>query len=233
LRHVIPYQCSATVLRKKTQCEKWLSFTEMIRRIDALTGVELAAFTGMVILARNGFGLSSFGADRVISIPQERTIARSASHLSGFLPRLGVPILSGRDFTAGDGQKGPVSCRHRSVRLSQSVCFPIRMRRYARLWTDQCSNSHPISGRPHSRHRVTAIVTTKHRSIRTYSRSINPFKRVPLFWRPPFYPIPAGPDSGWLRRSRALFATCSAEQAHRAPLPLSKKSARRCSRRTV
>src|SRR6266705_1625060 len=87
-------------------------YTESIRRVDALPGVNKTAF-GMVAPWRDagtfGPGLQ-FSADGHVRPPGEEDPRAQMRVISpGFFVALGVPIVAGRDFNALDGQsKEPV-----------------------------------------------------------------------------------------------------------------------------
>src|SRR5712692_3492826 len=87
-------------------------YKEVIRRVDALPGVNKTAF-GLAVPWRDvggsGFGLQ-FSADGHVHTPNEDPRAQLRVISAGFFAALGVPILGGRDFNELDGQsKEPVA----------------------------------------------------------------------------------------------------------------------------
>src|SRR5260370_12863418 len=87
-------------------------YKEVIRRVDALPGVNKTAF-GLPVPCRDGggtgFGLQ-FSAAGQRHTPNEDPRAQLRVISAGFFAALGVPILGGRDFNELDGQsKEPVA----------------------------------------------------------------------------------------------------------------------------
>src|SRR5207245_8808902 len=87
-------------------------YKEVIRRVDALPGVNKTAF-GLAVpwrdIGTSGFALQ-FSADGHVHTPGEDPRAQLRVISSGFFAALGVPILTGRDFNQLDGQsKEPVA----------------------------------------------------------------------------------------------------------------------------
>jgi len=83
-------------------------YQEAMRRIDALPGVNKTAFGMLVPWRDGGFGPGiQFSGDGHVHVPGEEDPRAQMRVISpGFFASLGVPILSGRDFNEGDGQKG-------------------------------------------------------------------------------------------------------------------------------
>src|SRR6266851_4939933 len=81
-------------------------YKESIRRVDALPGVNTAAF-GMVAPWRDGgfgFGMQ-FSADGHVHVPNEDPRAHMRVISPGFFASLGVPIIAGLIFNFPDGKK--------------------------------------------------------------------------------------------------------------------------------
>jgi putative ABC transport system permease protein len=81
-------------------------YKESIRRIDALPGVNKTAFAMFVPWRNGGFDPDlQFSADGHVHAPGEEDPRAQLRVISpGFFAALGVPIISGRDFNALDGQ---------------------------------------------------------------------------------------------------------------------------------
>ncbi len=125
-------------------------YKEAIRRVPALPGVDQVA-VGTVVPWRDAgtFGPGfEFSADGYVKGPgEDYPRGRFRTISPGFFAALGVPILAGRDFNAGDGQGAePV------VIVSQSVArrmFPGRdpINRHV-IWTDPIMKFIDISAAP-------------------------------------------------------------------------------------
>ncbi len=163
-------------------------YKESILRIDALPGVNKTAF-GMVVPWRGGgpgFGLQ-FSADGHGHAPGEEDPRAHWRVISpGFFAALGVPIISGRDFNALDGQKEPV------VIVSETLAkrmFPNQdaVDRHV-YWTDPVLQFMPGTEFQKSRfvapHRiigVTADIDDEHIVPEPVLTVYNPFEEGPVF----------------------------------------------------
>jgi len=180
MRHVLTINVPATSYGK-TPLQVVDFYRESIRRIDALPGVNRTSF-GMVIPWRDtGFGLQ-FSADGHIHTPGEDPRAELRVISPGFFASLGVPILSGRDFNAGDGKKGSEPVVIVSETLAKRM-FPNQdaVDRHV-FWTDPVLEFAPgISAAPHRVIGVTADIDDQHIVPQPVLTVYNPFEEGPLF----------------------------------------------------
>src|SRR5467141_1239453 len=180
MRHVLTINVPATSYGK-TPLQVVDFYRESIRRIDALPGVNRTSF-GMVIPWRDtGFGLQ-FSADGHIHTPGEDPRAELRVISPGFFASLGVPILSGRDFNAGDGKKGSEPVVIVSETLAKRM-FPNQdaVDRHV-FWTDPVLQFAPgISAAPHRVIGVTADIDDQHIVPQPVLTVYNPFEEGPLF----------------------------------------------------
>ncbi|MCU1285454.1 MAG: hypothetical protein JWO13_1804 [Acidobacteriales bacterium] len=183
-RHVLAVNVPAMSSGKTP--EQVLDFyKESIRRVDALPGVTRTAFGLMVPWrdAASGFGLQFSADGHVHAAGEEDPRAQWRVISPGFFAALGVPILSGRDFTELDGKnkdKDPV------VIISKTLAermFPHQdaINRHV-YWTDPVLKFVPgISAVPHRIIGVTADVDDVHvvpePSVTIYSS----FEEGPMF----------------------------------------------------
>src|SRR5213079_2623380 len=162
-RHVLAINVPA-VFYGKTPQQVVDFYKEVIRRIDALPGVNKTAF-GLAVPWRDvggsGFGLQ-FSADGHTHTPGEDPRAQLRVVSPGFFAALGVPILSGRDFDELDGQsKEPVAIV--SETLAKRM-FPNQdaVGRHV-YWTDPVMQFAPgINAAPHRIIGVTADIDDQH-----------------------------------------------------------------------
>jgi predicted permease len=158
-------------------------YKEAIRRIDALPGVSKTAF-GMAVPWRDagsGFGLQ-FSADGHVHAPGEEDPRAQLRVISpGFFAALGVPIITGRDFNALDGQsKEPVAIV--SETLARRM-FPNQdaINRHV-YWTDPILKFAPgISAAPHRIIGVTADIDDEHLVPEPILTVYSPFEEGPIF----------------------------------------------------
>jgi putative ABC transport system permease protein len=157
-------------------------YREVMRRVDALPGVNETAF-GIVAPWRDGnigFGFQ-FSADGHVHVPNEDPRAHMRVVSPGFFAALGVPIIAGRDFNDLDGKKeDPV------VIVSQTLAqrmFPNQdaLNRHV-YWTDPVLQFAPgLSAAPHRIIGITADIDDEHvvpePSLTVYS----PMQEGPIF----------------------------------------------------
>jgi len=179
-----------------------------------------------------GFGLQFSADGRVHAAGEEDPRAQWRVISPGFFASLGVPIIAGRDFDDLDGQKGKEPVVIVSETLAKRI-FPNQdaVNRHV-FWTDPVLRFAPgISGAPHRIIGVTADIDDQHLIpgpiLTVYSSS----EEGPVFGGHLFIHTSANPYSlvtPVTRLIRDMFADQLLNM-----LPLSKTSARRCSRRTV
>ena len=158
-------------------------YKEVIRRVDALPGVNKTAF-GLAVpwrdVGASGFGLQ-FSADGHVHTPGEDPRAQLRVISAGFFAALGVPILSGRDFNELDGQsKEPVAIV--SETLAKRM-FPNQdaVGRHV-YWTDPVMEFAPgINAAPHRIIGVTADIDDQHIVPGPIVTIYGTFEKGPIF----------------------------------------------------
>src|SRR5205085_12575803 len=73
----------------------------LLARIEAAPGVDRVAGAAFLPM-RTGIGTGFYRADRPVPSPAERVSADVRPVTPGFFRTMGIPIMSGRDFTAAD-----------------------------------------------------------------------------------------------------------------------------------
>jgi predicted permease len=86
--------------RYSTQAQRNAYFDEVLRRVAAVPGVEVAGLTD--VLPLDGNRSWSVGAQGRVYPKGERPFAYVRVVSDGYLRSLGIPLRAGRDFTAGD-----------------------------------------------------------------------------------------------------------------------------------
>jgi putative ABC transport system permease protein len=164
-RHVLAINVPA-VSYGKTPEQVIEFYKESIRRIEALPGVTKTAF-GLVVPWRDagsfGPGLQFSGDGHVRAPGEEDPRAQLRTISPGFFAALGVPIITGRDFNALDGEKGKEPVVIVSQTLAQKM-FPNQdpINRHV-YWTDPVMKFIPgISVAPHRIIGVTADIDDEH-----------------------------------------------------------------------
>ena len=232
-RHVLAINVPA-LFYGKTRQQVLDFYKEVIRRVDALPGVNRTAF-GMIAPWRDaGSGPTlQFCADgHVHAAGEEDPRAQFRVISPGFFAALGVPIIAGRDFNELDGRsEEPVAII--SQTLAQRM-FPNQdpINRHV-FWTDPVLKSTRERARP-SRNAslVSPPILTTCTSFRSPpSPSTTPLNRVRCS-AAAFSSTPVQILIRSSRRSRELFATCPRINPLSAP-PRSKTPALKCSLRTV
>ena len=180
MRHVLTINVPAMAYGKTP--EQVVDFyKETIRRVDALPGVNKTSF-GMVVPWRDsGFGLQ-FAADGHVHTPGEDPRAQLRVISPGFFASLGVPIIGGRDFNEGDGQKGKEPVVIVSETLARRM-FPNQdaVNRHV-YWTDPVLQFAPgISAAPHRIIGVTADIDDQHLVPEPVLTVYSPFEEGPIF----------------------------------------------------
>jgi len=82
-------------------------FQQALERIEALPGVESAGMTGYLPL--QGGWIADFSIESRKLPPAERPMAYHNVISPGYFRSMGIPLLHGRDFQAGDGVERPVA----------------------------------------------------------------------------------------------------------------------------
>ena len=163
-RHVLAINVPA-VSYGKTPEQVVEFYKESIRRIEALPGVTKTAF-GLVVPWRDagsfGPGLQFSGDGHVRAPGEEDPRAQMRTISPGFFAALGVPIITGRDFNALDGEKGKEPVVIVSQTLAQKM-FPNQdpINRHV-YWTDPVMKFIPISVAPHRIIGVAADIDDEH-----------------------------------------------------------------------
>jgi len=161
-RHVLAIDVPAMYFGKTPQ-QVVDFYKESMRRIDALPGVNKTAFGMLVPWRDGGFGPGiQFSADGHVH-GEEDPRAQMRVISPGFFAALGVPILAGRDFNEGDGQKDKEPVVIVSQTLAQSM-FPNQdaVGRHV-YWTDPVLQFAPgLSTAPHRIIGVTADIDDTH-----------------------------------------------------------------------
>jgi putative ABC transport system permease protein len=172
-------------------------YKESIRRIDALPGVSQTAF-GLSVPWRDAlsnFGLQ-FSADGHVHTPGEDPRAQTRVISPGFFAALGVPIVAGRDFDDGDGQKGKEPVVIVSETLAKHM-FPNQdaIGRHV-YWTDPVLRfATGISPAPHRIIGVTADIDDEHIVPEPIVTVYTPFEEGPIFGGRLFIHTSANPYS--------------------------------------
>ena len=138
-------------------------YTESMRRIDALPGVDKTAF-GMFVPWRSGsFGLQFSADGHVHATGEEDPRAQLRVVSPAFFAALGVPILAGRDFNDSDGRSKDDPVVVVSETLARRM-FPNQSAVNQHVyWTDPMLKFAPsISDAPHRIIGVTADVDDAH-----------------------------------------------------------------------
>ena len=196
MRHVLTINVPAMSYGKTP--EQVVDFyKESMRRIDALPGVNKTAF-GLAVPWRDlgsGFGLQ-FSADGHVHTPGEDPRAQLRVISPGFFAALGVPIINGRDFSAGDGEKGKEPVVIVSETLARRM-FPNQeaLNRHV-YWTDPVLQFAPgINPAPHRIIGVTADIDDEHVVPEPIVTIYSPFEEGPIFGGRLFIHTDANPYS--------------------------------------
>jgi putative ABC transport system permease protein len=178
-------------------------YKESIRRIDALPGVNRTAFSTNIPWrdAGSGFGLQFSADGHVHASGEEDPRAHWRVISPGFFAALGVPLISGRDFNALDGQGNePVVIVSKT--LAQRM-FPNQdaLDRHV-YWTDPLLQFFPGTDLQKSRlvapHRiigVTADIDDEHLIPGPMLTVYTPFEESPIFGGSLFIHTSANPYS--------------------------------------
>ncbi|MGH9790986.1 MAG: ADOP family duplicated permease [Candidatus Acidiferrales bacterium] len=157
-------------------------YKELMRRVDALPGVNRTAY-GMLVPWRDaGFGIRlQFSAEGHVRAPGEEDPHAHFRVISpGFFAALGVPIIAGRDFNDLDGQsKEPVAIVSESLARRM---FPHQdaLNRHV-YWTDRVLEfARSRSGAPYRIIGVTADIDDQHVVPEPILTIYSTFERGPL-----------------------------------------------------
>jgi len=78
---------------------------ELLERVKALPGVELAAFARMTPLSYGSFSSTAIAVDGYQPPPEEQPIVQYNEVGPEYFATMGIPLMSGREFTRGDDEK--------------------------------------------------------------------------------------------------------------------------------
>jgi putative ABC transport system permease protein len=180
-RHVLVVNVPTMSYGKTTQ-QVVDFYKESICRIDALPGVNKTAFAMIAPWRDEGFGPVQFSADGHVHAPGEQDPRAQMRVISpGFFAALGVPIISGRDFSDQDGQsKDPVAIV--SETLARRI-FPNQdpLNRHV-YWTDPLLQFAPgMNVAPHRIIGVTVDIDDEHLVPEPMLTVYTPLQEGPLF----------------------------------------------------
>jgi putative ABC transport system permease protein len=180
IRHVLVVNVPA-MSHGKTPQEVVDFYKEAMRRVDALPGVNTTAFGLFAPWRDSGFGFSlQFSADGHAHVPNEDPRAQLRVISPGFFAALGVPIIAGRDFNDGDGQKeDPVVIVSRT--LAERM-FPTQdaVNRHV-YWTDPVLQFAGLSAAPHRIIGVVADIDDEHLVPEPRLTVYRPIQEGPIF----------------------------------------------------
>ena len=80
---------------------------ELIQRVRAVPGVEAAAYARVVPLGYQSFSSTPIAVDGYDRRPKEQTYAEYNEVSPDYFATLGIPLVSGREFTSKDDEKAP------------------------------------------------------------------------------------------------------------------------------
>jgi len=80
---------------------------ELVDRLQGTAGVESAAFSRMTPFSYRTYSSASIAVDGYDAPPGEQPTAEYNEIGSGFLSTMGIPLVSGREFTRGDNETAP------------------------------------------------------------------------------------------------------------------------------
>jgi putative ABC transport system permease protein len=81
---------------------------ELIDRIQALGGVESAAFSRIAPFSYRSYSSAPIGVDGYDAPPDQQPTAEYNEVGPGYLATMGIPLVSGREFTRTDDERGPL-----------------------------------------------------------------------------------------------------------------------------
>jgi macrolide transport system ATP-binding/permease protein len=79
---------------------------ELLARVKALPGVELAAFARMTPLSYGSYSSTPIAVDGYQPPPEEQPIVEYNEAGPDYFATMGIPLMSGREFTRADDEKG-------------------------------------------------------------------------------------------------------------------------------
>src|SRR5262249_25112152 len=80
---------------------------ELIQRVRALPGVEAAAYARVVPLGYQSFSSPPIAVDGYVPPPNQQPTADYDEVSPDYFATLGIPFVSGREFTRADDEKAP------------------------------------------------------------------------------------------------------------------------------
>ncbi|HLW98561.1 MAG TPA: ABC transporter permease [Candidatus Acidoferrales bacterium] len=137
---------------------------ELIQRIRAIPGVEAAAYARGVPLGYGSFSSTSIAVDDYEPQPKEQPIVLYNEVSPGYFVTMGIPLLSGRDFTRADDENA-----QRVAIVNQTMV--------ARYWRGQ----NPVGQRLQVKGNWARVVgVVKNSKYYTMNETPRPFFYVPL-----------------------------------------------------
>jgi macrolide transport system ATP-binding/permease protein len=137
---------------------------ELLDRVRALPGVEAAAFARVTPLGYGTYSSSPIAVDGYQASPDEQTEVEYNQVGPAYFATLGIPLLSGREFTRADDEKAPlVAIVNRTMA--------------ARYWGGQDPLGRRLQVKAGSARVVGVVADSKYESMRETPR---PFFYVPL-----------------------------------------------------
>jgi putative ABC transport system permease protein len=92
-----------------------------VARIAALPGVQSAAAVAFLPLAGGGIGTSFYRADRPEPAPGQSPVADVRPVTPGFFRTMGIPHVTGRDFTSADRGESPLAAIVNETLVARSL----------------------------------------------------------------------------------------------------------------
>jgi macrolide transport system ATP-binding/permease protein len=137
---------------------------ELIQRVRALPGVEAAAYARVVPLGYDSYSSTPIAVDGYEPQPNEQPTVMYNEVSPGYFATMGIPLLSGREFTRADDENAP-----RVAIVNQTVI--------ARYWRGQ----NPIGQRLQVKGNWVQVVgVVKDSKYYTMDETPQPFFYVPL-----------------------------------------------------
>jgi putative ABC transport system permease protein len=137
---------------------------ELIQRVRALPGVEAAAYARVVPLGYQTFSSTAIAVDGYEPQPNEQPTADYNEVSPGYFATLGIPLISGREFSRADHENAP-----RVAIVNQTMV--------ARYWRGQ----NPIGQRLQAKGNWVRVVgVVKDSKYYTMGETARPFFYVPL-----------------------------------------------------
>jgi hypothetical protein len=99
----------ATIFRSRSTSQRAKNFQdELIDRVQALGGVESAALSRMTPFSYRNYSTAPIAVDGYAAPPDQQPTADYNEVGLGFLSTMGIPLVSGREFTRADNETAPL-----------------------------------------------------------------------------------------------------------------------------